>query len=92
MKNSVNAMKWNREGLWYLQQKFPQISDAKTKEGIFISPQIKELMNDRNFDEILEGLKRQCGKHSHWLLTTLLATTKCPTTDSWLRKCLMPTE
>jgi hypothetical protein len=37
------------------QQKFSWISDAKIKEGIFVGPQIKESMNDRNVDEFLEG-------------------------------------
>jgi hypothetical protein len=53
MKNSVKAMNQNR-GFHYLQQKFPWISDAKIKEGILVSSQIKQLMNDRN-SEVLEA-------------------------------------
>jgi hypothetical protein len=34
----------------YLQRKFPRISDAKIKEGIFIGPQIRELMKDQDFE------------------------------------------
>lgn len=30
----------------YLKTKFPRISDAKLKEGIFVGPQIRELMSD----------------------------------------------
>jgi hypothetical protein len=42
----------------HLQQKFPWISGAKIKEGIFVDPQIKELMNDMSFDEVLEGTEK----------------------------------
>jgi hypothetical protein len=60
MTDFVKAMNWNGEGFHYLQQKFPWISNAKIKVGIFVGPWIKELLNDRNFDEVLEGTKRQC--------------------------------
>ena len=34
-----------------MRNKFPNVSDAKIKEGIFIGPQITELMQDKHFDE-----------------------------------------
>ena len=34
-----------------MRNKFPNVSDAKIKEGIFIGPQIRELMQDKHFDE-----------------------------------------
>jgi hypothetical protein len=37
----------------YLQQKFPRLSEAKIKEGIFVGPQIRELTKDKTFDSIL---------------------------------------
>jgi hypothetical protein len=36
-------------------KKFSWISTAKIKEGIFICPHIKELINDGNWDAVLEG-------------------------------------
>jgi len=39
----------------YLREKFPRRSEAKLKEGIFIGPQIRELMKDEFFDSILQG-------------------------------------
>ena len=32
---------------------YPNISDAKIKEGIFVGSQIRKLMNDRAFEESL---------------------------------------
>jgi hypothetical protein len=42
----VKAMDKEGEGFAYLKQKFPQVSDAKIKEGIFVGPQIRELFGD----------------------------------------------
>ena len=41
-----------------MRNKFPNVSDAKIKEGIFIGPQIRELMQDKQFDEDLNETKR----------------------------------
>jgi len=38
--------------------KFPNVSDAKIKEGIFMGPQIRELMEDKLFDEDLNETER----------------------------------
>ena len=38
-------------GFEYLRNNFPNVSDAKIKEGIFIGPEIRELMQDKQFDE-----------------------------------------
>jgi hypothetical protein len=50
MKNFVKAMDHDDQGFLYLQRKFPSTSDVKIKEGIFIGPQIRELMKDQDFE------------------------------------------
>jgi len=35
----------------YMRNKFPNVRDAKIKEDIFIGSQIRELMQDKHFDE-----------------------------------------
>ena len=42
---------------------FPNVSDAKIKEGIFVGPQIRELIQDKLFDEDLNETER-----NSWLL------------------------
>jgi hypothetical protein len=56
-----------------------QIKDTKLREGrgIFIGPQIIEIMNVRNYCQFFEGT----GK-----------VTFCHSTNGWLRICLKPTE
>ena len=45
-------------GFEYVRNKFPNVSDAKIKGGIFIGPQIRELMQDTHFDEDLNETER----------------------------------
>lgn len=49
MKNFVKALDQNNAAFKYLRMKFPQISDAKISEGIFIGPQIRKMMRDSDF-------------------------------------------
>jgi len=39
----------------YLREKFPTLSEAKLKEGIFTGPQIRDLIKDEYFDTLLQG-------------------------------------
>ena len=45
-------------GFEYARNKFPNVSDAKIKERIFIGPQIRELMQDKQFYEDLNETER----------------------------------
>jgi len=38
MKNFVKTLKKEGNGFMYPQHKFPKLSDAKIKEGVFIGP------------------------------------------------------
>ena len=53
MKNSVKAL--DKTSFAYLRSMFPQITDAKIKEGIFAGPQIRKVIADRRFEELLNG-------------------------------------
>lgn len=49
MKLFVNALCREGDAFKYLVQKFPHISDAKLKAGVFVGPDIRELMKDSEF-------------------------------------------
>jgi hypothetical protein len=49
MKNFVKAMHKNGTGFVYFKHEFPWLSDAKIKEGIFVGPQVRELIEDEQF-------------------------------------------
>ena len=51
MKTFVKGTGKTGRGFQYVRNKFPNVSDAKIKEGIFIGLQIREIMQDKQFDE-----------------------------------------
>jgi hypothetical protein len=51
-KKFVKAMIQEEAAFTYLQEKFPRLSEAKLKEGIFIGPQIRDLIKDEYFDRL----------------------------------------
>src|SRR5206468_12577224 len=53
MKNFVRGMDKEGAGFKYLKFKFPKTSDAKLTAGIFIGPQIRELLHDQMFTDAL---------------------------------------
>lgn len=54
MKQFVKALQQDKPAFEYLKKKFPKISDAKIKEGIFVGPQIRKLITDANFDATMD--------------------------------------
>jgi len=58
MKKFVKGMDKTGHGFEYGRNKFPNVSDTKIKEGIFIGPQIRELTQDKQFDEDLNEAER----------------------------------
>ena len=55
MKNFVKALDKDGQSFRFLHTKFLYVSDAKLRAGVFGGPQIRELMKDSSFDEILTG-------------------------------------
>lgn len=66
MKQFVKALDKSGQCFKYLCEKFPALSDAKLKEGIFIGPQIRILCKERDFEnrkiKILKILLKLCYK------------------------------
>lgn len=56
MKNLVKATgKANSLHFQYLAEKFPNISAAKLKQGIFVSAQIKSVLQNEGFNKALNS-------------------------------------
>ena len=51
VNNFVKGMDKTGLGFEYVRNKFPDVNDAKIREDVFIGPQIRELMQDIQFDE-----------------------------------------
>lgn len=59
MKNFVKALDKNGAGFQYLREKFPRLSEAKVKEGIFVGSQIRKLFKDSVYDEKLLPVEKE---------------------------------
>ena len=57
MKNFVKALHKNGAAFQYLSTVFPGLSAAKLKEGIFVGPQIQEVLKDTDFEELLNLMR-----------------------------------
>ena len=57
-KNFVKAINKGGAGFQYLKEKFPGVSDAKIKEGVFVGPQIRQLIADDEFGKLLNQVER----------------------------------
>ena len=58
MKNFVKAVYHHGEGFRYLLEKFgSKKNDAKLKAGVFVGPDIKNLMKDEKFDQHMNSLE-----------------------------------
>ena len=53
MKQFAKALPREGDGFTYLCRKFHDVSDTKIREGLFVGPNIRKLMNDENFDSCL---------------------------------------
>ena len=53
MKNFVKALHKNGAAFQHLSTVFPGLSAANLKEGIFVGPQIREVLKDTDFEELL---------------------------------------
>ena len=58
MKNFVKGMDKTGRGFECVRNKFPNVSNTEIEEGIFIGLQIRELMQDRQFDKDLNEIER----------------------------------
>mgnify|MGYP003465453868 FL=1 len=77
MKNFVKALgKTESEGFQYLVEKFPKISAAKLKEGVFVGPQIREVLKDHGFEESLTSDEKEAWKAFVWVCKNFLGNHK----------------
>ena len=57
MKSVVKAMDYHGKGFQYLLEKFgPKKSDFKLKSGVFVGPDIKDLIKDKKFNQNMNNL------------------------------------
>jgi hypothetical protein len=58
MKHFVETINQKEAAFTYLREKSPRLSEAKLNEGIFIGPQIRDLIKDEYLNKLLQGDKK----------------------------------
>jgi uncharacterized protein YhbP (UPF0306 family) len=61
-QNFVKAIDQNSAGYTYLKHKFPRISKAQIKEGVFVGPQLRQLIQGIKFDDQLSEAEKDARK------------------------------
>jgi hypothetical protein len=59
MKQFVKALQRDGNCLKYLCSKFPRLSRAKLKEGIFVGPDIRKFISDEKFETTMSNVERE---------------------------------
>ena len=54
----------------HLAEKFPRLSEAKIKEGVFVGPQIHKLFRDNMFNNLLQGDEKEKAWDAFRLVST----------------------
>ena len=71
MKDFVKQLgKSKFSGFAFLCSKFPNIREAKLKEGIFVGPQIREVLKDPKFERELTSIELCAWKHLNGFVET----------------------
>jgi len=78
MKNFTKALKKDGHAFSYLREKFPKLSEAKIKEGVFVGPQIRKVIKDPNFDETLDETELHAWKALKSVISNFLGNTRDP--------------
>ena len=92
IKNVIKAMDQNSVGFMYLKNKFPRINDAKIKEGIFVWPQIRALIQDIKFEDQLHEVEKPPWKSSKNLLPIFWEIIQQTTITIWQLVLYSPTK
>jgi hypothetical protein len=80
--------KINSKGFQYLNKKFPKISTAKLKEGIFVGPQIRESLEDEVFVVSLTDTERAAWESFKWICANFVGRKKYPDFSDGIQKLL----
>ena len=88
MKNFVKALHKNGAVFQHLSTVFPGLSAAKLKEGIFVGPQIREVLKDTDFEELLNLKELRAWEAFKSVCSGFLGNTPVPDYQACVEKLL----
>lgn len=78
MKQFVKGLDKDGQCFQYLKKKFPKLSIAKLKEGIFTGPDIRKLINDPDFVNTMTNVEREAWLSFKNVIENFLGNEKTP--------------
>jgi DNA-binding Lrp family transcriptional regulator len=99
IKQFVTKLNPESRAFKHIQELFPKLSEAKVKAGVFVGPQVKQLINYESFPEKLSKVKRAAwtsfvavvssflGNHKAANYGELIAKNLCQHTREWVAEC-----
>ena len=88
MKNFMKALHKNGAAIQHLSTVFPGLSAAKLKEGIFVGPQIREVLKDTDFEELLNLKELKAWEAFKSVCSGFLGNTRVPDYQACIEKLL----
>ena len=88
MKNFVKALHKNGAAFQHLSTVVPGLSAAKLKEGIFVGPQIREVLKDTDFEELLNLKELRAWEAFKSVCSGFLGNTRIPDYQACIEKLL----
>ena len=88
MKNFGKALHKNGAAFQHLSSVFPGLSAAKLNEGIFVGPQIREVLKDTYFEELLNLKELRAWEAFKSVCSGFLGNTLVPDYQAWIEKLL----
>ena len=88
MRNFVKALDKDQAGFAYLRDTFPGLSKAKLVEGVFIGPQIRQLINDDLFESALVGQEKTAWMCFKQVVKNFLGKHRAPNFQRIVDECL----
>lgn len=88
IKNVVKALNKKGPGFQFLKQKFPALSDAKIKEGVFIGPDVKKLIDDHSFVTTLNLTEKEAWMAFVAVTTNFVGNYRSPDFQEKIKKTL----
>ena len=88
MKNFMKALHKNGAAFQHLSTVFSGLSAAKLKEGIFVGPQIWEVLKDTDFEELLNLKKLRAWEAFKSVCSGYLGNTRVPDYQACIEKLL----
>ena len=88
MKQFVKTLSKDGETFKYLSSKFPRLSEAKLKQGVFAGHDIRKLMKDNNFENVMNDVERSAWNSFKDAVTKFLGNQKDPDLENIVKNML----